>query len=248
VAGMAGRVWAAGVTPPRPGTPVLDEAHVLTPLVARGLENDLRAFRDQTSNEIQVAIYPHVPGGEVMEDFTVRTAHAWQIGQKGRDNGIVLFVFPADRKLRIEVGYGLEGAVPDALANRIIANEITPAFKRGDYAGGIRSGVTALMAASRGEYKGIKKNQGPPALFCVGSALTVIFFLIVMGALFGRRSGRQYSSSGSGWLYGGMMVLNALSSGSRSSGRGGGWSGGGGGGGGFGSGGGFGGGGASGSW
>ena len=84
----------------------------------------------------------------------MRVAQSWRVGQKAKDNGAVLFVFMQEHKMQLQVGYGLEGAMPDALCKRIIANEITPRFKLGDYGGGLSAGVTTILAAVKGEYKG----------------------------------------------------------------------------------------------
>src|SRR5262245_18900512 len=89
-----------------------------------------------------------------MEDWTVRTFQLWKVGLKGKDNGAVLFVFVQDRKMRIEVGYGLEGALPDAIANRILADVIRPRLKNGDWDCAMSAAVTALLQAARGEYRG----------------------------------------------------------------------------------------------
>ena len=97
-----------------------------------------------------VATFPNVPDGYVLEDFSQRTAEAWGIGQKKDDNGVALFVFPNDRKTRIEVGYGLEGALPDIVAKRIIENEMLPAFRAGDFDSGVSRGVNAILQATRG--------------------------------------------------------------------------------------------------
>ena len=110
----------AAPLPPAPADYVMDEAGVLDPSQRTLLTHDLRQFERETSNQLVVAVIPKVPDDYVMEDFTQRTAEAWGAGRKQRDNGMVLFVFPESRQLRVEVGYGLEGAVPDALANRII--------------------------------------------------------------------------------------------------------------------------------
>ena len=120
------------------------------------LLNELKQFERETSHQMVVAVFPKVPDDYVMEDFTRRVAEEWGVGGKDRDNGMVLFVFPESRKLRVEVGCGLEGAVPDALVNRIINEEIIPSFRVGDLGGGIVKGVDALMAAAR------DGQQNPP--------------------------------------------------------------------------------------
>lgn len=220
--------------PPKPADFVLDEAGVFSPAQRRSLIAELEQFERDTSNQVVVAVIPRVPDGYVMEDFTQRTAEAWGVGRKEHDNGIVLFVFPASRELRIEVGYGLEGAVPDALANGIIQDEIIPLFRQGDMPGGIERGVRALMEASKGEYTGTGGASGLTKDEMV-MLIFIIVVVLVMISMTTSKGGRSYSRAGAGdsWF--------------SSGGGGGGYSGGGGGG--FSGGGGsFGGGGASGRW
>ena len=114
----------------------------------------LDQFERQTSNQILVAVYPRMQSDSSIEDYTVRVAQSWHAGRKGRDNGAVLFVFVQDRTMYIQTGYGLEGALPDALCKRIIDDEIAPAFTQGDYDGGLQAGVEAILAAAKGEYHG----------------------------------------------------------------------------------------------
>ena len=173
----------------------------------------------------------------------MRVARSWQVGQKAKNNGVVLFVFVQDHKLFIQVGYGLEGALPDALCKRIIDEQITPHFKAGDFDGGLTAGVQAILAATKGEYKGTGTTVGEQQTGYVQNgensiiptiALIILvvlfiffrFFFIPFGGIFYSGSGRSGGSS-----FGG-----------------GGFSGGGGGGGFSGGGGSFGGGGAGGSW
>ncbi|HZM49018.1 MAG TPA: TPM domain-containing protein, partial [Vicinamibacteria bacterium] len=137
--------------PPAPAHYFNDYAGVVTPDVAARLDQKLKAFDDQTSSQIVVAVFPELPSPS-LEDFTVRAAQAWRVGRSKLSNGAVLFVFVKDRKMRIETGYGLEGALPDATAHRIIDERITPAFRNNDYAGGLEAGIDAMMAATRGEY------------------------------------------------------------------------------------------------
>src|SRR5512140_1441143 len=142
---------AAGPVPPKPDRYVTDEAEVL-PLAERdALEARLAAFDRETSNQLLVWIAPHVPEGTTPEELGADAIRAWGVGQAGRDNGIVFFVFTEDRKTRIATGYGLEGAVPDAIAKRIQAEITRPHFARGDFATGVRLGLEGLMAAARGE-------------------------------------------------------------------------------------------------
>jgi len=217
---------------------------------AERLDAKLRAFDEQTSSQIVVAVFPELPSPS-LEDFTIRTAQSWRVGRKKLDNGVVLFVFVKDRKTRIEVGYGLEGALPDATAKQIISDVLLPHFRQGDYAGGLEAAIDAMMAATRGEYKAEPRSTAParvpyPSWVVL---LFVLFFVVIPIWRRAKRGPRTYHRRGwdTPWWWG-------------SGGGGGGWGsggfggggfggGGGGGGGGFsGGGGGFGGGGASGSW
>jgi uncharacterized protein len=247
-------VWscaAAEVLPPKPANYFNDYAGVVSPAVAQQLNRTLEDFEKATSSQVVVAVFPGFEVDSSLEDYTHRVFQKWAIGQKGKDNGAALFVFVKDRKLRIEVGYGLEGALPDALAKRIIEDEIKPGFQRGDYGAGLSAGVTAMLQAARGEYKGTGRSvaqtkanrHGVPPLL-----LVLVVFIIVANIIRRVVSGTVYHSGGrscrSVWYWGG---------GSSGWSGGGGWGGGGGGfgggGGGFSGGGGSsGGGGASGSW
>jgi uncharacterized protein len=93
-----------------------------------------------------------------IKDYTLRVANSWGVGQKDKNNGVTLFVFVQDHALYIQVGYGLERALPDALVKRIIDNEITPYFHKGDFDSGFRAGVTAILQAIKGEYQGTRSS------------------------------------------------------------------------------------------
>ena len=138
--------------PPPPKTRVTDKTGTLTAEQLSNLERGLAEFERKTSNQIVVLIIPTLEEGS-LEDFSVRLAEKWKAGQKGKDNGVILLIVKNDRKLRIEVGYGLEGALPDVLAGTIIRNDIAPRFRKGDFYGGILSGLRGIAAATRGEYK-----------------------------------------------------------------------------------------------
>ena len=171
---------ATSALPPAPADYVLDEAGVLDPTQRALLTHDLKRFERETSNQLLVAVIPEVPEGYVMEDFTQRTFDAWKVGRKDKDNGMVLFVFPGSRQLRIEVGYGLEGAVPDALANRIITDDIVPWFRSGDIGGGILNGANAIMAAARGEYTGSGRTVTEEEAMRGDQATSVMFWIILI--------------------------------------------------------------------
>ncbi len=140
--------------PEKPTRYVTDRAGVFGPGQAEALNAKLEQFEKDTSNQVLVWVDKKIPEGFTLEDFAVRAFKKWGVGQKGTNNGAALFVFTEDRKVRIEVGYGLEGPLPDITARRIIADEIVPKFREGDYAGGIDAGANAMMAAAKGEYKG----------------------------------------------------------------------------------------------
>jgi len=249
---------AADSLPPKPARYVTDGAGILSPQTSAALNARLEAFERETSNQVLVVTMPAVPADYVMEDFTQRTAESWGVGRKQTDNGVVLFVFPRDRKTRIEVGYGLEGVLPDVTGKRIIQNEIVPAFRAGDYDAGITRGVDAIQRAIRGEYQGTGRTVAEEEVFDPsGIALFMtIFFLVVFVIMVAKlrnelKNGTYYGPSGRRdvWSppFGGGSW--GSSSGRSSGGFGGGGFGGGSSGGGFsGGGGGFGGGGASGSW
>ena len=152
--------FAAGPpVPPAPTRFVTDKAGALSPGTAASLEQRLEAFEKETSNQFLVYTEHAVPEGTTLEEYTVACAQAWKAGQTQRKNGMILFVFPESRKVRLEVGYGLEGAMPDALARRVLDEQVLPRFRAGDYDGGIAAGVEAAIAATKGEYKGTGTTQ-----------------------------------------------------------------------------------------
>lgn len=161
---------------------------------ASALNGELAQFERDTSSQIVVAIFPRMQSDSSVEDYTVRVAQAWRVGQAERRNGAVLFVFQASRDVRIVTGYGLEGALPDALAKQIIENEIIPRFRAGDFDGGIAAGVRAMMAAVRGEYRGTGRTAADANTsgsgFGAGGFIALIIVLIVLSNLT-RRSRRN---------------------------------------------------------
>ena len=248
-------VRAAEVMPPPPAAYFNDYANVVSASTAQQLNQKLEQFERDTSNQIVVAVYPKMQSDSSIEDYTVRVAESWKVGQKLKKNGAVLFVFIQDHKLYIQVGYGLEGALPDALCKQIIDTEITPHFKQGDYDTGLTAGVNAILAATKGEYKGAgstvqeSKNGNPAsALFVVIICLIILATIIRWIAnahAYSTYSNRGYDHGMWYWLLYSMFA-NSGGGGYSSGSSGGGFSSGGGG---FSGGGGsFGGGGAGGSW
>lgn len=252
------RLLGADTLPPAPTRYFNDYAGVVDAASGQKLNAKLEAFERSSSNQIVVAIFLSLPQNTFLEDFTVKTAQAWGVGEKKRDNGIVLFVFITDRKMRIEVGYGLEGRVPDSIAAAIIREQIRPAFKASNYALGIERGIDSLIAATRGEYQGngktVEESKGwPPFMWLVLIIFAIFMLRLIWFALF--HGDIIFANRRQSWIWNFMELLRAFaifvnSQPPRSSG---GWSSGGGGwsssGGGFSGGGGsFGGGGASGDW
>jgi uncharacterized protein len=200
VAVLPALLWGARAAaldvPAPPGTPVLDAAGVLSSAARRRIEQEILAFEAATSTEIAVAIFPSLDD-EPLDDFTIRLAERWRPGQADRDNGVILAIFVAERKVRIEVGYGLEGALPDALARRIIRDEIAPRFRAGDYDAGVAAAVRAIIAATRNEYRGTPGAEEPPrSLFIVAVFLLLGLMLFMRAANRLGRRGRHISGRG----------------------------------------------------
>jgi uncharacterized protein len=162
---------------------VNDYANILSPAAAQKIEDELTAFETSDSTQIAVLTIPSLEG-ENLEEYSIKVADAWRIGQKGKDNGAILLVSKGDRKIRIEVGRGLEGTLTDLLSGRIIRNEIAPRFKQGDFDGGVEAGVSAIMSVVKGEYTATpqdlvqKKKSSPPLM-------TLLIFLFVACVILG---------------------------------------------------------------
>ncbi|MGI9087850.1 MAG: TPM domain-containing protein [Chthoniobacterales bacterium] len=240
---------AAEVMPPKPAGYFNDYAAVVSKEAAARFNEKLAQFERDTSDQVLVAVFPRMMTDSSVEDFGQRIAQSWGIGQKDRSggNGVLMLVFVQDRKISIQVGYGLEGVLPDATAFDIRSRHINPHFRNGDYEGGLAEGIDLICKAIRGEYTGsgetdLEKNshRHRGGLMNFLPLFIFLFVLFILARSRRRRAGYGYSSLG-GPFIGGW------------GGGGGGWSGGGSsGGGGFsgfsGGGGGFGGGGSSGGW
>jgi uncharacterized protein len=148
---VAAAARAAPPLPPRPTKYATDRAQAFAPERLRALNERLAAFERETSNQVLVYVDRKLPAGTTLEEMSSAAMRAWGVGQQGKRNGVALFAFVDDRKMRIEVGYGLEGALPDASAHRITDGVIKPHFKKGDYAAGVEAGVDAILAAVRTE-------------------------------------------------------------------------------------------------
>ena len=197
---------AAEVIPPAPTAYFNDYAGLVRPATVQSLNAQLEQFERATSDQILVAIFPRLPSDSSVEDYTVRVAQAWRVGRKGLDNGAVLFVFVASHDLSIQTGYGLEGPLPDALCKRIVEDEIAPRFRAGDFDGGLRAGVQAILAAVQGEYHGtgrtVADTRGGPVSFDVIRILFILVLVIVWSVA---RSHQHvvYGAGGRGRTWGG---------------------------------------------
>jgi uncharacterized protein len=232
-------LWAEPRLPDIPKTYVSDFADLLSPSQIQQLEKQLSDIEREGSSQVLVVTVPDLQDLPI-EDYAVRLAEKWKPGHRGRDNGVILLVAPKDRKMRIEVGYGLEGVLTDALSKNIITTRIAPAFRQGDFFSGIQAGIQSIAQVVAGEYEPLPSSESSGRGRVPVFLLIFFFFLfIILSRAMSRarsygidhgtwhRGPRGWSSGGSGWGSGG-----------------GGWSGGG-----FSSGGGsFGGGGSSGSW
>ena len=246
---------------------VVDQAHLLNPAEVQDLTSKSEALQAQSGRQFVVATVNSLQGYPI-EDYGYRLGRAWGIGEKGKDNGVILLVAPNEHKVRIEVGYGTTPYLTDAMSGLIIRENITPRFKQGDFGGGIEAGADAIIKQVSLPPEEAQKNVAAAEQaqqqrqHSGGNPLPLFFWLMVFGFValshFRRGYGRRYRNRGGGispWVM--LWGLNALSRGSRGGwgggsswgGGGGSWGGGGGGFGGFSGGGGsFGGGGASGSW
>ena len=174
---------AAEVIPPVPAQWFNDYAQVVSPAAAVRLNQTLQDFERESSSQIVVAIFQKMESASSIEDYTVRVAQAWKVGQQSKKNGVVLFVFVQDRKMFIQVGYGLEGALPDATCKRIIEDEIKPRFRNNDYDGGLSAGVAAILAAHRTHERAAdgaleQLDQGP--VLSLGSETADLLLLAVL--------------------------------------------------------------------
>ncbi len=243
-------VAASTVDVPKNDGWVTDQAHLLSPGAEKALEAKLEAFKQQTGHEIAVLTVPSL-NGQPIESFALDVGRAWGMGSKERSDAALLVVSQGDRKMRIEVARGLEGVLPDILCGRIIADLITPEFRRSNFTSGIEKGVDAMMTAARGEVVKLpaKSKSTEPG---IGFVVALFFFMFIIASIIGgiRHAARGTSGGRPSILP--WLLLGGLGNGrnGRGGGFGGGFGGGGGGGGfgGFGGGGGFSGGGSSGGW
>jgi uncharacterized protein len=237
--------------PPPPDRRINDYAGALSPADRDRLEQSLIAREATSRNQVVVAIFRSLEG-ESLEDYSIRLAQAWRIGQKGLDNGVIFLIFLDDRKTRIEVGYGLEGSLTDAVSSSILRDVVAPRFRSGRLADGIAAGLDAIDRAIAGTYvRPPDAGKGRRAGDLGWRELLAVVFVLLLLVAFAQNRMQQAALRRRGWTGGSSGWGGPFIGGGLGGGLGGGWGGGGGGssGGGFSGGGGsFGGGGSSGSW
>jgi uncharacterized protein len=205
--GLGGNLFAqAQNLPPKPDRYITDQAGVLDAGTLSAINDQLEQFEKETSNQIVVAIYPSLPPDASIDQYAIDTYNAWKIGQKGKDNGALLLISINDRKMFICTGRGLEGALPDAICKNIVTEVIAPQFKQGNYAGGIQAGLNAMIAATKGEYKGTGttvaerdgSNQNSPFWIFI-----VLFLIVFCLTRIGSFNSGPIIYTGGGWGGGG---------------------------------------------
>lgn len=202
-------VYAQRAVPAHNAVWVHDEANVLSASAKGQMEALLQAHRDSTSTQIAVLIVPSLEGEDI-DGYAVRVFEEWKLGQKGKDNGVLFLIAMQERQMRIEVGYGLEGVLTDALSSRINRNEVAPYFREGNYEAGIQAGVVAIIKAVAGEYK----NDNPaPRKRGKKSSWSTIIFIILLVILMSRRN--RGGGAGGYWT---AAMMGSMLGGGRSSG------------------------------
>jgi len=203
----------AEVAVPRLGARVTDLTQTLTSGQIQGLEQRLQAFESTKGSQIAVLIVPTTQP-ETIEQYGVRVAEQWKLGRKGIDDGAILIIAKNDRTLRVEVGYGLEGALNDATSKRIISEVIVPRFRDGDFAGGIRDGVDRMIRVIEGEPLPAPSANAPQEGFGLGHYMPLVLVLAlavggVLRSLLGTFPSAIVTSSALGFLV--WLVAGALS-------------------------------------
>ena len=207
VGGAASPAAAVLDVPPLTGR-IVDVAHLLPTDLAASLAAELAAHEARTGNQVALLTLPSLEG-EPLEEFSHRVATTWKLGQKGTDNGVLILVVPNDRKVRIEVGYGLEGTLTDLKSSRIIREEMVPRFRNGDFSGGIAAGVKAVLGTIEGTYTPPERKRCT-AGSTVGGSWGILFVALVVGILTATIIGHHWKGSSVGSV---MAFVLALSSG-----------------------------------
>jgi uncharacterized protein len=202
---LAIHLHAAEVIPPKPDRYFNDYARVVSKEAALRFNEQLAQFEQETSDQVVVAVFPKMQSDSDVADYTQRVAQAWGVGQKERRNGVVLFVFIEDRKVFIQVGYGLEGVLPDATAFDITERHIKPLFRAGNYEAGLAAGIDLICKAIRGEYKGsgktVAERHSGGGFSGVVPFIIFVIVLIIISRVIRKLGGYSYSSRGGGPVF-----------------------------------------------
>jgi uncharacterized protein len=197
---------------------VVDLTHTLSAAETSALETKLADWEAKTSNQLAVLMVPTTQP-EPIEAYSIRVAEQWKIGRKGQDNGVLFLIAKNDRKMRLEVGYGLEGVLPDVTARRIIAEDVAPAFREGRFAQGINAGVDRIIGVVGGEVKppapAAQKAKRSESALGIENLLLILFIVVpVVGGMlrriFGRLAGATVGAGivGAGaWLFAGSLIV-----------------------------------------
>lgn len=203
VLSCAADLLAAEVIPPKPERYFNDYAGVVSQPAALRFNEQLAQFERETSNQVVVAVFRKMQSDSDIADYTQRVAQSWAVGQAEKRNGAVLFVFVEDRKMFIQVGYGLEGALPDVTAFDITERHIKPHFKKGNYEAGLGAGIELMLKAIRGEYTGSGRTVAEGENLEAGRwPLLIPFFFFLLFLFVARRGARKRRRRG--WGYSGM--------------------------------------------
>src|SRR5437016_1461924 len=197
---------AALDVPPLTGR-IVDNAHLLPADRTASLSAELATHEARTGNQVAVLTLPSLEG-EPLEEFSHRVATAWKLGRKGTDNGVLILVVPNDRKVRIEVGYGLEGTLTDLKSSRIIREEMVPQFRNGDFSGGIAAGVRAVLGTIEGTYTPPARKRGTAGSTVDGS-WGIFFVALVVGILTAAIIGQHWKGSFVGSVMAFLLALSA---------------------------------------
>jgi len=202
---LAIHLHAAEVIPPKPDRYFNDYAGVVSNEAALRFNEQLAQFERETSDQVVVAVFQKMQSDSDVADYTQRVAQAWGVGQKDRRNGVVLFVFIEDRKMFIQVGYGLEGALPDATAFDITERQIKPLFRTGNYEAGLSTGIDLICKAIRGEYKvsgkTVAERHSGGGFSGVLPFIIFVIVLIIISRVIRKLGGYSYSSRGGGPVF-----------------------------------------------
>lgn len=204
-------VAAAAIAVPPLKSRVTDLTGTLNEQQRSALEQTLAEFEARKGSQVAVLLVPSTQP-ETIEQYAVRVEEAWKLGRKGVDDSVLLVVAKDDRKVRLEVGYGLEGVLPDAAANRIIREDILPRFKQGDFYGGLRAGTDRIMRTIEGEPLPPPRNSGGGASQHFNWFVPVLIFVFVAGNILRSLLGKFIGSGVVGGIvgFGAWLILGSL--------------------------------------